>query len=399
MALTNITLWDALRAKFPQFRSNTAKATAELFTAKGFEQLSSVDPGTLNDFFSLSMRVYLQLINVSRAKDTLEAKGFGEYYDMPLGAYIQRIAINSIKPISPAYKGLTNGTAPDPFVVRKPTQNERMYQQNFDYASLVTIPDEFAMKQIFISEYGMSEFMAGIFAGLENGYINQVYLNKLEAINAGLNSAAHPLKDTQKYKFIVAGDEPTAAELTEMILTVKNIVSAMDLGSQTDAYNALGFMTTQDVSRLKMLVRPGYKNAIATKVLASAYNQERLNLPIDVIEVPHFGGLTPTDGATTPATLYPQYNTLGEVIKFNTVAAGTGTDVDIEDVVWSDPNADVVAVIADKGWIFTTRQNPYSVEPIRNPRGLYTNYWASSPNNAISVDALYNVVTLSKATS
>lgn len=398
-AITNANLWDAIRAKFPQFASHTSKATAELFTEKGFEQLKTFDPSTLNDFFNLSMRVYLQLINVSRAKDNLEERGFGEHYDMPLGAYIQRMAINSIKPISAGYKGLTDGTGPDPFVVRKPTATERFFQQNFDYASLVTIPDEFAMKQMFISEFGMSEFMAGIFTGLENGYISQVYLNKLEALNAGINSTKFPLKATQKVNVTIAGKEPTADELVAFILAVKNLASAFDLAPQTDAFNAMGFMSTQDKGRLKMLIRPGYKEAIAVKVLANAYNQERLTLPFDVIEVPHFGGLKPYKEEAFTTALYPVYNALGEEIGFNSQQGQSTVEVKTENVFWKDPNENVLAVVADKGYLFTTRQNPYSVEPIRNPRGLYTNYWASSPNNAISVDPLYNLVTFNKVTS
>ena len=135
------------------------------------------------------------------------------------------------------------------------------------------------MKQMFISEFGMSEFMAGIFTGLENGYISQVYLNKLEALNAGINSTNYPLKATQKVNVTIAGDEPTADELIAFILAVKNLASAFDLAPQTDAFNAMGFMSTQDKGRLKMLIRPGYKEAIAVKVLANTYNQERLTLP------------------------------------------------------------------------------------------------------------------------
>ena len=57
----------------------------------------------------------------------------------------------------------------------------------------------------------------------------------------------------------------------------------------------------------------------------------------------------------------------------------------------------MIAIIADKGWLFESIQNPYRVEPIRNPAGLYQNYWASAPNNAILVDALYNVVAVKRA--
>ena len=63
-----------------------------------------------------------------------------------------------------------------------------------------------------------------------------------------------------------------------------------------------------------------------------------------------------------------------------------------KDVYWDDPNKDVYAILADKGLVFQMRQNPYEVKPIYNPRGLYTNYWASSPNNGIFVDHYYNMV-------
>jgi hypothetical protein len=69
----------------------------------------------------------------------------------------------------------------------------------------------------------------------------------------------------------------------------------------------------------------------------------------------------------------------------------------VEQVYWQDPNADVLAIVADKGWMFEGTQNPYNVEPIRNPRGLYTNMWASSVGNTVAIDPLYNVVTISKA--
>ncbi len=390
--ITNADLWDACRAKSPQFKSHTAKATAELFTETGFEQLQNNEySNILNDFFEISMRVYLQQINVSRAVDQLSSNGFGEYYSQPLGGIIQRMSIDSIKPVSPRFKNLSNGDSPDPFVVKKPTTNERFYKQNFDYQSLLTMPDEFQFKQMFISEFGMSEYMGGLMTALENGYTVQLYENKLEAINAGINSTNHPLQDTQKINVSLSAD-PTAAELTEFILSVRNVVDAMTLGPQSNGFNAMKFSTFQDKTRLKLLLRPGIKNAIAVKVLANAFNQENLNLPIDVIEVPHFGGLLPYADSAYETALYPVYDNLGTLIGYNTTANATEVTVDIDDVYWKDPNADVIGLIADKGYLFYSQQNPYRVEPIRNPRGLYTNYWASSPNNAVCIDHIYNVV-------
>lgn len=396
--ITNATIWDAIRDKYPQFAGHTAKATKDLFTSQGWEALSS-NPQDVNDFFALSMRVYLQLINVSRAKDTLEEKGFGEYFDNPMGGIIQRMAIDSVTPVSPAYKGLTNGASVDPFVVRKPKAAERFFKRNFDYQSMITISDQYMLKDMFLNPYGIDEFMSGIMTGLQNGYINQVYLNKLEVIDKAINSTTWALKDTQKYEVsITTPGSPTANECIELIQLVKNIVSAMELGPQTDAYNALGFKSTQDKDRLKMLVRPGYKNAIETLVLANAYNQERLQLPIDVIEVPHFGGLTPqVDISGTLTDVYEIYDNLGAVIGYDTNASATTPTYTEDQVQWLDPNKEVIAVIADKGAVFTSKQNGYTVEPIRNPRGLYQNFFANSPNNTIAYDPLYNFVIIKSA--
>ena len=170
----------------------------------------------------------------------------------------------------------------------------------------------------------------------------------------------------------------------------------MNLSPQSSAYNAMEWSSTQEINRLKLLVRPGYKNAVAVNVLTTAFNPENLNLPIDVIEVPHFGGLLPFKELAFTTQLYPVYNSFGENIGYNTVDGASTVTVATEDVFWKDPNTNVYAMIADKGVLFHSRQNPYTVEPIRNPRGLYTNYWASSPNNAICVDPLYNMVILEK---
>ena len=402
--MTNGNLWDYIRSKFPQFASHTSKATKELMSEAGYEQLKNGDyPNAINDFFELTLRVYLQQVNVSRAEDNLSRDGFGEYYDQPLGGFIQRMSVDSIRPVSPAFKGLVNGSSVDPFVIRKPKVGERFWKSNFDYQSLLTMPDDFQMKQIFVSEFGMSEYMSGLMTALENGYTIQLYENKLEAINAGINSVQFPLQDTQKMNVSLSAD-PTSAELAAFILAVRNTVDAMTLGPQNNGFNAMKFSTVQDKSRLRLLLRPGIKNAIAVKLLANSYNIEELNLPIQVVEVPHFGGLIPyktyTENTDTYSDLlYPVYDSLGTAIGFSTVEndpAGADSEYFVPDdeVFWKDPNKDIVGIIADKGYLFYSIQNPYRVESIRNARGLYTNFWASSVNNTVAIDHIYNVVTL-----
>lgn len=396
--ISNIELWNAIRKNYPSFASHTAEGTKDLFTERGYTVITQGGMQVLNEFWTLAMPYFLNLVNISHAVDRLEDAGFGEFYDMPWGGYIQRMSTESIKPISPAYRNLTNGAGPDPFVVRKPAAKNRFFQTNFDYQSLVTMPDEWQNKRIFVSEFGFSEFLAGVFEGLENGYIIQKYENKLEALNAGINNDTNPLTASQ----IVAvsmSDTPTEQQLIDFIFAVKSTLTAMTIGPQTGAYNALGFKSTQDISRLKLLVRAGYKDRVDLLVARNSYNRDVLNLPIDVIEVPHFGGLVPytsvSESGEYEGRLYPVYDALGECIGWNTVEGQTGADnvtVDLGEEVYQDPNAGTIAILADKGLIFEVRRNPYQVEPIRNPRGLYTNYWASAPDNAILYDPLYNVV-------
>lgn len=384
---SNKELWNLIRKNYPNFGNQTAEATAELFTENGFDRLTQFTPSILNDFFELSVRVWLNVVNISHAKDYLAENGFGEYYDQPWGGVIQRMAVNSVKPISPKYKGLENGDSPDPFVVRKPDTNERFWKQNFDYASLITMPDDFQYKQIFISEYGMSEYIAGIMEGLQNGYTLQVYVNKLEAINAAINSKVDPIQDSQKVT-IELSDAPSDTELKDFILAVKNTITAMTMAPQTGAFNAAKFKSTQDRGRLKLLVRAGYKNQIDVNTMVGAFNPEYLSLGVDTIEVADFGGLEPYKEAEFTTPLYPVYDGLGAVIGYAETKGADSVTVEEDNVFWKDPNENVVAVLADKGVIFECRQNPYTVETIRNPRGRYVNYWASSPNNTIAYDPL-----------
>lgn len=393
MALTNTTVWNLIRKTFPSFASHTAEATADFFTEQTWEALRTQDPNALNEFYELSLRVYLLGIDVSQAKDSFSDAGFGESYTSELGAIAQRIAINSIKPVSPAYRGLQDGDSPDPFVVRKPVTAERFFNHNFDYQSLITI-QEFQLKPIFLEQYGVSNYMAGIMTGLQNGYTIQKFEAKLEVFNAMIHSTDFPLKETQFFD-ITLDPVPTDEQLKEFLLAVMNIAEAMELAPQSSGFNALGFSSTQSLENLYLIIRPGIYNAEKVNLLSNTYNDGYLNLPITRrIVVPHFGGLIPysPDGS---AQVYPVYNTVGgfgDVIGFATTAGATTPEFTENEITYLDPNEGVYAILADRRLMLEIVQNPYTVEPIRNPRGIYTNYWANSPNNSIKGDPLYNMV-------
>lgn len=403
MALTNLQLWNHVRNKYPKFASETSEGTRDTFTERGFSQLKQFDASVLNDFFELSLRVFLQKVDAAGVKDLLADQGFGESYATPFGGYTQRIAVNTIKPISPGYKGLKNGDSPDPFVVRKPETSERFFSQNFDYASLITMPDDAMYKNMFVAENGMSEYFAAVMRGLENGYKQQLYDNKLEAINAAMHSTDFPLQATQTIGTDIANWEASAvatandesayaSQFIGLIQLIRNTVDAMVYTSATGAFNQAGFVTDQRPERLKLLCRPTLANAISS--IMRLNSADDMSIPVDIVKVPDFGGLEPYAEAAYTTPLYPVYDELGTVIGYNTTEGATKATVLEAAVYWKDPNENVMGILADSGLVFTNIQNPYEVEPIRNPRGRYVNYWASSPNNGIFFDRYYNMVVI-----
>ena len=425
-ALSNLQLWNYIRNTNPNFKNLTSKGTADLFTEKGYEALQRNNLTALNDFFNLSMRVAFQRINVADAKNPLGDVGLVQRYDTPNGGYVQRMSIASLKPTTPLYRNLANGASVDPWKVRKPEAEERFFQQNFDYQSFVTLQD-YQLKTIFISEFGVSDFVAGVMKSLANGYVKQSYVNTLEVLNAGLTSAAYPLQDSQNVKLSSWTDAaPTTAELTDLILNLKDIATLIETSASTNALNAAGFDTSYNVDDFVILCRAGIKNRIALGVTLGAFNPETLSIPFDMKEVQNFGGLKPyVLDDTTHVYVQPIYDSNGEQVAYvdasvtvngaahmvngkwvvNITSGGTTADtnqtvVESELDGWDDPNEDVIAVIAQKGLIFENIQNPYSVIPSPyNGAGLYTTYWASSPNNAICYDYLYGCIVVRKPTA
>lgn len=395
MAISNVDLLKYIQAKTPQFQSLTSKITSEVFTEKGYDRIRNNDYKALNEFYGLSMRVYLQHIDIAETKDTLELAGFGETYDNPWGGIIQREAVSMVKPVSPAWKDLEDGSTVDPFVVRKGNVTERFFNQNFDFQTLLTIPDDFVMKQIFINDFGISTFIEGQIAQLRNSYAVQKYLAKKQAIDAFLKASVDTLQDSQKVE-VTWSDTVTDDELISFILAVKNLVSLMKTVPTTSAYNALKFDSACDVSKLKLLIRVGFKNEIAVRILRNSFNAETLNLPVDVIEVDNFGGMEPYKEQAFSTKLYPVYDKLGIQIGFAETSGASTPTVTDDKVFWKDTNENVIAILADSRLIFTSYQNGLNFETIRNPRGLYTNYFLSMPNGSVKIDNLYNAVVFNK---
>lgn len=488
-ALTNAQMWDAARKLSPTFASHTSEGTSELFTEKGFDALTRSDVNAINEYFELSLRIGFQALTVSKARNILENKGLVETYHTMNGGYMQRMSVNSIKPITPGYNNLQDGDVRSPFITRKPEVGERFFQRNFDYQSLVTI-QQYNVKQIFVSEYGMSSFVAGIMTGLENGYVIQRYENTMELVNAALNSTKFPLQSTQVYT--VGGwyeGEATNAQVISLLKLMKNIKTNIETKPQSSAFNAAKFATRWEVDDTVVLVRAGVKTDIESinKLNAPGFGTD---IPFDnVVEVDNFGGLKPyimgdyddiavsdvvvtgggdgtasnplvftitlagthyegvalnmtdstnqvtwsatatpvegqdgvyvyTTGTTTsPAVnitvnyahaypsgskiyVYPVYDeNFGSVVEgkwSRTEGGAEDPTIDNDDVMYEDPNADVLVMVCQKGLLFEDIQNEYSVQPIYNPRTLCTNYWANQPQTGLAFDPYYGCVVIKK---
>lgn len=401
MKFSNAEMWNALRAKFPSFKSITAEATADFFSERGWQELTRSNIPALNSFYELSMRVAFQKIDIAKVKTRLKEAGLVETYGEENGNYLQRISMEVIKPLSPAYRGLQNGDSVDPFKVRKPEAKERFFQRNSDYASGITIQD-FQLKNIFLQTNGMSAFIAGIMAGLENGYKEQMELNVYQCLHEAIHSVAKPLQDTQKIALTSWTDAaPTEAELLDLITQLQDLATAMDTSITQKGFNANAFETAVDKEDHVVLMRAGILNMIKRmKALNVHYNEgsQMLEIPFKVVEVQDFGGLKYYFG--DPASgylLYPHYDANGAVDGW-ALSEGGAKEKELDDpaITLVDEDDKLLAVVAQKGVIFENISNPYTVEAIRNPRGLYNNYWASAPDNTIAYDANYDLITISK---
>ena len=118
-------------------------------------------------------------------------------------------------------------------------------------------------------------------------------------------------------------------------------------------------------------------------------------MDIKEVVLPDFGGLVATTDGTLANKLYPVYDEEGRPTDTYTTDA-EGLIPYTGDIEWYDPNADVIAVIAEKGVLFEDDQNPYSVYGIYNPRNMCTTYWANKPTVGYHYDYYKNFVVIKK---
>ena len=372
-----------------------------IYTKEKWNNVNSYNKQVLEDFFGLSVRVVLNKIRTANPNIPEIYREIVEEYSSVEGGIEQRINIMPIKPTSPRYRNLQDGDSVDRWTVRKPRTKEYFFQKNFDFQNFVSL-QEINLKQMFLSETGIFSYIEGITKTFNDSYYIQKAVMMKEMLSLAINGdgvEVRALRDSQKksVRKILANDLSTQEEFYR---TIKNFVDTERVQIFTGANNAGAFEQSFRVEEHVLIVRATMWNILECNLRAPSFLKESYGLPIKVILTDNFGGLQYVLKNSPQTVLKPVYDEkTGEEIGFNTTG-GTGTIADCvpeEDIAVVDPNEDIVAVIAQRGVIFSTIQNPYEVRATEvNQAGLYKNLWASQPNGAFCYDPYYDLVTFTE---
>ena len=428
--VTNMQFLKKISEIAPEYSKLMSQLGDKVFTEAGYQAMKQL-PATGNGsnesrFFNIGLLVGLQYVDFVSGKDVLEKYGILERFNMDLGSYMQRNQVARIHNVNPGWlgtdgNGLKDGDHFSPFITRKPRIMQQYYGLNSNYQNYFSWQD-FDLKRGWLDPNGIGDILAQVY--------NMVALDRKEwefalffkVFSGALNSSEYPLQETQQIVLSSWTDAaPTDTELNDLVINVKNVCEALDTVPATAAFNAMEYPNDATVGDHVLLVRQGIK-ARFEKVFGYAFNEERLQFPVEVHAVPNFGGVryyTEAEGVRT--YLQPVYKEGGITVGYidenvtvngyafwdsansrwlvNVTTGGATADttiVSMEDALQEDPNEDVIAVLAQRGVIFELIQNPMTVEPIYNPRTMENFPYFNQPDNGINYNHGRNLVTFSK---
>lgn len=366
-----VAVFNAIRNASPTLAGRYPEATASTLKEIGYNlSRDNVDlkMAYLNGLLQMVSAVFVKSDTINNPLSDL-IKG-GEYYAW--GDLVEKIAVHTAKAVDPKFlvQNLGTGKTIDPFVQNQPETVTEFYKSNLPLQYLVTV-SEWQLQRAFEGPQGMNALIAAILESVTNGINVDLYQAGKSVINAYINDDTHTLGNGQVLEVNDVTDETSGKAF---VLAIKNIINKVQF--PTTAFNPAGIMSTSPSESFTMYVRPELMNQISVDVLASAFNRDDLDLtPVDgtgrmrIKTLDNFGGMIPqnSDGET----LTPTYDVLGAVNGYQT---SEGASVEAKDVVWEDPNEDVLAVIASPD-AFGMALRKQSYAPIYNPRGEYINYW------------------------
>lgn len=390
--VSNETMYKAARAGSETFKQITPESYEE-FKGKIAAMTMSEAQDLYNKYTTSLMMIKLNKVEGKRAKNPYDKGGLIERFSMPFAGIKENAYILPRRPINPKFIDKVDGVSVDQQLYVKPEIKSLYYTFNDNYQNPFSIPTD-DIKTAVLSADSMDLFISGYTQGQSAEFTIWEREHIANIINEMLNSKDFPLQDSQVIEVAMSNDV-TRDELVDLILQVKNTVSAIDMIEST-AFNANKFPKYAEASQLTLYVRPGFKHLIDTIVLSSAFHADKLNLNINVEEVPDFGGLVPSKDGTLANQVYIVYDELGRPTDAYTEDAAGETPY-TGNIVYYDPNADVIGMIAEHGLLFIDDQNPYEVSAAPyNAAGRYVTYWPSKPNVGFHFDPQKILVVLKK---
>ena len=422
-AMSNADFLAEVAARAPQFKELASQKAEDVFSEAGFEALSNIysaNGNPVSDFYNVALLVGLQYVDMVQFSNPLDEYGIVERFNMDMGAYMERFRVGRIKNVSPGWIGLEDGDTRDDLEVRKANIITDFYGRNWNYQNWITLQD-FDLKGGWLRENGIAETNAAIYNMIGLDRVETEYAKFFEVLSGAINSVAHPLQDSQV--MTLAGDLTSEANVRAFIKFVKNVARSISAVPSTDMYNAAKYPNGNDAkNRMVILVREGVLSEIED-VLGYAFNPEKLSLPFEIHEVPNFGGMTLYDstGTTKLQVVYDKNGVAvggvdaaatvnGYATKrksdgryiVNITSGGATADTTFaefdrgETTEVDETNADIVAVLIERGAIFELIQNEMKVEVKRSFRGQYDNTWFSQPNNGTNYNHTKNLVVFKK---
>lgn len=394
------------RAFDPQFRAMTQDLTYDQLQA-GYEGNPSLFTDLINKWFNVNMAIRLNKITAADFSDVVgDLGGVVQSFSTPYAAIQQRLYIHPIEALQPAWlgsdgNGLKDGDTVDPWTVMKGKMTQMFWKNNFNFQTGITL-QPFERRQILASDYGMDEITAGHIRQLYVTFGTERQLAVLDCLNSMINSETFPLRSTQKiavnsWTDTNGIDSVTTAELTNLLSLIGRITRVMRATISSGAYNARNFKTRVNPNDWVVFMRPEIMNQVQYYVEAGIFHPDKLNLPISEFDLLNFGGMIPTDSSGD--VLYPVRTGKNKRLAgwATTKGAETPTVTDEADVTWEDPNEEILALIVQKGAIFTTDQNGIRVRSTGpHPSAEYENTYFNLINAGIHGDPQLGMIAVTK---
>lgn len=347
-----------------------------------------------NKFIGTMLQFYLNKVEGVDAKNPFDKNGLIRKQEISYTGLSQELRVRVGNPINPKYKNLVNGTSVDKYKIRKPEVEEVIYGFNADYQNLITV-SLYQLRTAFTSEMGVSRLVAGIMKSFASKYIEWEKGYDAQIIDELISKVNEEVEQVIEIDVDETTKDGLKNTLEEIVLAVNTCAEAQHI-EVTEAFNLQHFPNSVENDQMLLLLPAGLKPSLKVRLLQNAFNKDELNLDIEPMVVPNFGGLVPTQDGTLATRVYPVYDADGAVIDGAFTTDEEGLTPYEGKVQYYDPHADVIGVIVQKGIIKNDYENAYSVWGELDKPGEYITYWANRPEIGFHYDPYYNCIVIKK---